>query len=271
MENICIDCFKKFTTKSSLTRHRKTCPHVKAKISLEIKNTELVTQLAKLTQLNIQLKEQITTLEIKHKEELLQLEAKHKEELFQLEKQLAYKDGEQSQIQPQLAQLDRFEAHILKENSKPRITNNVVNNLAPYPTSPVIQQAIQKYTEEHFLAGPETTHNFLVDEMLTDEKGRPRVACTDIARNIFKGKTEDGTEIVDVGGKRLQKDIINPLKKTIRKTSRNLESSGDWDEDELEAKTVSHMRALAPKNVTKRLAGELRSSAPAGVRGQIDP
>ena len=202
---------------------------------------------ADLKQDNVQLKARIDALEN---------DAKHREELFQLEKQLAFTEGKASQTEPQL---DRFQAHILKENSKPRMTNNITNNLAPYPSSPTFGSRICKqYTSEHFLAGPESTHEFLRDKMLTDEEGRRLLACTDIARGIFKGKTEDGTEIVDVGGKRLQKDFINPLKKTIKNTSRTLESEGDWDEEELEAKTVSHMRALAHKPLIKRLAGELR-------------
>lgn len=261
MENICADCLKTLATKSSLTRHRKQCISAQlAKNNLENKITELTIEIDKLNQTIITLSTDLenslaSNIELKERINVLESEAKYQKEIFQLEKQLAYKEGEESQIKPQL---DRLQKHILKENSKPRITNNVINNLATYPTSPVIQQVVRDYTEEHFLAGPECTHEFLRDKLLTDEEGKRRVACTDIARNIFKGKTEDGAEIVDVGGKRLQKDIINPLKKTIRKTSKNLESSGDWDEEELEAKTASHMRALASKNVTKRLAGELR-------------
>ena len=187
----------------------------------------------------------------------LEVEAKHREELFQVQKQLAYKEGKETHLTHIETQANMLQAHILKENSKPRTVNNIIN-LAPYPSSPVIAKTCEKYTSEHFLAGPESTRKFIKEELLTDKDGRHPIVCTDVARGIFKGKTEDGTEIVDVGGKRLQKDFINPLKKTIRNTSKNLEIEGDWDEDELEAKTASHMRALAHKPLIKHLAGELR-------------
>ena len=281
--NICCYCNRSFVRRDSVTRHEKLCNRKEATelrqqlAEKEGINTNLHQQLAEKEGINTNLHQQLAeknaeldnlralTVQLEARVHELEVEAKYREELFQVQKQLAYKEGKETHLTHIETQAGILQAHILKENSKPRTTVNNIINLAPYPSSPDIVKSCEGYTSEHFLAGPESTRNFVKDKLLTNDKGEHYVVCTDVARGIFKGKTEDGTEIVDVGGKRLQKDFINPLKKTIRNTSKNLEIEADWDEEELEAKTVSHMRALAPKTLTKRLAGELRPKrAPSG-------
>ena len=178
----------------------------------------------------------------------------YKTQIADLREQLAFKNGEQALTDHLKQQTDRYEKHLLHENSKPRIT---IQNLAPYDLTPEIATKLcEQYTAEHFLQGPEITYKFLLDTHLTDaETGKRKLACTDVARQIFKGKTADGEVFTDVGAERVFTDVVKPLKRAINKVGSNL--SEIEDEEIIESKRKSHQRTLENKRLKKKLAGDL--------------
>lgn len=153
------------------------------------------------------------------------------------------------------ARADKLENHILQENSKPR----VMINLAPYDIDHV-KRICETYTTEDFNRGPEATYDFLLKKCLTADDGRKLLKCTDTARHIFKGVKNDGTEFIDVGGSRLECEIVKPLKRAVKKAGDQLYDI-DLDEEDcrdIERRAKSHNRALEPARIKRRLAGDLR-------------
>lgn len=241
----CEKCRVNFSHKSSLTKHiRYSC-----KVQRQEINDELM-----------ELREYKTKLEIekKHTKDLANKLASKEAECkkfsnrcIELEKELAFKEGLTKHLEQQTS---RFENHIFQENSKPR---NITVNLAPYNLNPeVCKRICESYTTEHFRRGPDATYEFVLQNHLTDEGGRRRLACTDVARQIFKGTKEDGTEFTDVGGTRVLSDVVKPLKSAIRRAGDDL--SKTLDDDGIESRKKSHYRALEPSRLGKRLAGDLR-------------
>ena len=241
MDNTCCYCHKTLSRRDALLRHQKVCSQ-KEVSELTQKLAEKDAELENMRTIIAQKLEELTT---------------SKACIHELELKLAYKEGIEVHTAHIEAQANLLQAHILKENSKPRTTNNIVN-LAPYPNSPTwATEKSKEYTVEEFLAGPSASYKFMKEKLLTDEQGRKIAVCTDYSRQVFKGISEDGAEIIDKGGLRLQKNVIAPFKKVVKKVGTKLQEENDDNYDEIEDKTRAHMSALAHKTLIKRLAGEL--------------
>lgn len=235
----CQYCKKVLARRDSMLRHQKTCNQRKT-----YEREQQLVELNELRALNNQLEARIHELEITHREEI-----------FELQRQLAYKEGKEVQLE---AQANLLQAHILKENSKPRTTNNNIVNLAPYPSSPTwATEKSKEYTVEQFLAGPSASYKFIKEKLLTDEQGRKIAICTDYARQVFRGVDKDGAEVIDKGGLHMQKNVIAPFKKVVKNIGTTLQEENDDEYDEIEDKTRAHMSALARKPLAKHLASEL--------------
>ena len=250
----CDKCHITFTLKKNLQRHQK--------YSCKVMINAMIDELEILKNKYNALKEQYETIVAEHNQQIgnlqkehdqtqRQVEQEYKQEIAILREELAYKSGEQKHLKEQT---QRYEQHLFKENSKPRIT---INNVAPYNMTPELATKIcEKYTVDHFLQGPECTYRYMLDNHLTDtETGKKLLVCTDIARSIFKGIDTNGVEFTDVGAERVLSDVVRPLKIAINKAGNDLYDIKD--DDFIQGKRKSHYRILEPRRLKKKLSGDL--------------
>ena len=241
----CEICNQKFTRQGNLTKHINKFCWKNEQQQLLNELTIVKNQLIEAQQYKIQLEQ------VQKELEFLQLELKHQNDNRAIE--LKYQS--ENVIRTEARAL-KFEDHILRENCKPR--NVIINNLAPYNlTAELSAQICERYTEEHFKAGPDATYEFLMNNHLTDDNGRRRLACVDVGRQIFKGKKEDGSEFTDVGATRVINDVVKPLKAAIHRAGNVLYD--ELDDELIEKKKKNHYRSLEPKRLKKKLAGDLHS------------
>lgn len=238
MDNTCQACGKTMSSKSNLKRHVNTCSEIRKQMTNQIAQFELIKEET------VNLRSKVGTLT---------------EENALLREKIAYLEG-------QLVGAKTLQDHILEENKKPR-TVNTTNikaknvNLAPYDLTRASVDAIcREYTAEHFNQGPEATYRFILDKHLTDPDGTRRVACSDIARLIFKGVFEDGTEFIDVGGDKIYNEVVAPMRRAVQRAGMHYQEDKDISDDALEGRQRVHRRVLEPARIKKRLAGDLRAS-----------
>lgn len=242
MRIVCEFCGRTLDRSNSLKKHltTKICKTAQT-LTLSIKNVNDSKLVDKETIES--LREQIQTLTIEN--------IKLKEELYKFKIKSTV---EEAKLEITKERADRLEQHILTENSKPRTSNNITMNMAPYCSQDEIKEICKRYTVEHFNGGPEATYKFLLENCFRDEDGRPRVKCTDSSRRVFKGVKKSGGSFVDVGGQTIAKDVGRPMKNAVRDAANQIQDETDevWCQ-----KTTSHYRALEPTRLSKRLARDL--------------
>lgn len=126
--------------------------------------------------------------------------------------------GELKQSNQELKQLslDEFKdtkKSLLQLASKPTTTNNtqlnILNQMTPLDLSEQrIIDAVANYTMEHYLKGPAGTVEWLIPNLLTDEKSNLTYRCNDKNRGHFFHKNADGERVEDMKGEYL----INSVK-----------------------------------------------------------
>lgn len=249
MDIICELCKKSVGHATSLKRHQgtKICQNVRDMIKSLRKDDKtiidtLTARVDELERESLLKNEQIRQLKNQLENAKAQATLETKLELAQVA------------IEKTEERASRLEQHILRENSKPRSSGNITMNLAPLCSQDELEKICAGYTVDHFNGGPEATYQFLLKNCLTDSEGNPRIKCTDTSRRVFKGRSSTGEPFVDVGGKKIAKNVSKPIKSAIRTASNQID---DIEEYSITTKASSHYRSIEPARLSRRLAQDL--------------
>jgi hypothetical protein len=169
----CDFCFKDLTAKTSLEKHLIICKYKKLKDEYEKQITDLKYE-------NIKLQ---NTVEI------------YKQQITELQ--------------------DKYEKICNKAIEKPTTNINNINNinkleLNNFITPQFINNKIEsKFTDSYVCNKMKGVAKFVRDHIITLEDGRLLYACYDVSRKIFKYKDDNGNEIKDADARKLIK-LIKP-------------------------------------------------------------
>jgi len=253
----CTSCSKYFSSLGYLKKHReRSCSVLKEetrnreledKKLLEQRYDELNTKYFYLQQENAFLRLQIKELELELEKRELKVRLESKAERVEIAEK----------------RIDKYEAHLMAQNEKPRYTNISQYNLAYFDLTPEIAlEKAKRYTSEDFQKGPKRTIEFIKENYLTNDDGHPLIVCTDVSRKVLRWKLPDGTPYVDHGGEQLEELLGGSMRATIGEMYKYLWNKLDIKYNEeptleqgiLERKYRSHKKILQKATFIRKIS-----------------
>lgn len=209
----CDYCDKFFSTKSNLTNHQKTakyCLEKQKKIVVKQYkcncykifttkiNLERHKQICNVFQILLPYNETINILKNKNKNNLQQIEEK--------DKQIESKDKQIKELQNELASIARAAA---TKSTTTNINNKILNISSIDFNKDKIKNIFEtKFDSNYAIDGQKGVAQFAVDNILRDKNGVLGYICTDPSRKIFKYKDNLGEIQKDVKAKKLTSILI---------------------------------------------------------------
>lgn len=125
------------------------------------------------------------------------------------------------------------------------------------------EEIIQKHlTIKYVNDGPDGIAEFIVRNLLTDEKGFCVYNCSDVSRKVFTFTQYDGTEIKDIGAVKLMRTIMPMIYQKIRelkKEQTNMYSLDLFNTDTTSADAIIHNIKNKQDRIVRRIASSIVS------------